>query len=60
MRFCLNDPLVKWLSDAFPIIMANDRGFVDPHNEETIDANGIRFRTITDVKTEQWSESTTS
>jgi hypothetical protein len=56
----MNDPLVKWLSDAFPIIMANDHDFVDPHNEETIDANGIRFRTITDVKTEQWSESTTS
>eukprot|EP00978_Attheya_sp_CCMP212_P009672 scaffold23014_cov66-Attheya_sp.AAC.2 len=55
MHFCMNDPLVKWLSDAFPIIMSNDCDFVDPHNEETIDANGICFRTITDVKTEQWS-----
>eukprot|EP00978_Attheya_sp_CCMP212_P023566 scaffold72535_cov31-Attheya_sp.AAC.1 len=55
MHFSMNDPLVKWLSDAFPIIMSNDRDFVDPHNEETIDANGIRFRTITDVKTEQWN-----
>ena len=56
----MNDPLVKWLSDALPIIMGNDRDFVDPHNEETIDVNGIRFRTITDVKKEQWSESTPS
>eukprot|EP00978_Attheya_sp_CCMP212_P004526 scaffold9861_cov37-Attheya_sp.AAC.2 len=54
MRFCMNDPLVKWLSDAFPIIMSHDHEFVDPHNEETIDVNGIRFRTITDVKKEQW------
>jgi hypothetical protein len=60
MRFCLNDPLVKWLSDALPIIMSNDRCFVDRHNEETIDANGIRFRTITDVKKVIWSECTTS
>eukprot|EP00978_Attheya_sp_CCMP212_P033597 scaffold136462_cov75-Attheya_sp.AAC.1 len=35
--------------------MSNDRDFVDPHNEETIDANGSRFQTITDVKTEQWN-----
>ena len=60
MRFCLNDPLAKWLSDAFPTIMSNDHRFVEPHNEETIDANGIRFRTISDVKKDHWSECTTS
>ena len=43
MRFSLNDPLVKWLSDALPTIMSNDREFVDTHENETIDANGIRF-----------------
>jgi hypothetical protein len=56
MRFSLNDPLVKWLSDALPIIMSNDREFVDTHENETIDANGIRFRTINDVKKDLWSE----
>jgi hypothetical protein len=63
MRFSLNDPLVKWLSDALPIIMSNDREFVDTHEDETIDANGIRFpangirlRTINDVKKDLWSE----
>eukprot|EP00978_Attheya_sp_CCMP212_P021884 scaffold64342_cov48-Attheya_sp.AAC.2 len=55
MRFCMNDPLVKWLSDVFPIIISNDHEFVDPHNEETIDGNGINFQTITDVKKEQWN-----
>eukprot|EP00978_Attheya_sp_CCMP212_P027869 scaffold94521_cov79-Attheya_sp.AAC.1 len=55
MHFYMNDPLVKWISDAFLIIMSNDHDFVDPHNEETIDANDIRFRTITDVKIEQWN-----
>jgi hypothetical protein len=58
MCFCMNNPLVKWLSDEFPIIMSNDRDFVDPHDEEDIDGNGICFQTITDVKKEQWSEST--
>lgn len=56
MRFSLNDPLVKWLSDALPIIMSNDREFVDTHENETIDANGIRSRTINDVKKDLWSE----
>ena len=56
MRFSLNDPLVKWLSDALPIIMSNDREFVDTHEDETIDANGIRSRTINDVKKDLWSE----
>jgi len=56
MRFSLNDPLVKWLSDALPIIMSNDHEFVDTHENETIDANGIRFRTINDVKKDLWSE----
>jgi len=64
MRFSLNDPLVKWLSDALPTIMSNDREFVDTHEDErTIDANGIRFpaygvrlRTINDVKKDLWSE----
>jgi hypothetical protein len=51
---------VKWLSDAFPTIMSNDHRFVEPHNGETIDANGIRFRTISDVKKDHWSECTTS
>eukprot|EP00978_Attheya_sp_CCMP212_P017681 scaffold47365_cov68-Attheya_sp.AAC.5 len=55
MHFCMNDPLVKWLSDAFPIIISNDHEFVDPHKKETIDGNGIRFRTLTDVKKEQWN-----
>lgn len=56
MRFSLNDPLVKWLSDALPIIMSNDPEFVDTHENETIDANGIRSRTINDVKKDLWSE----
>mgnify|MGYP006950256012 CR=1 FL=1 len=65
MRFSLNDPLVKWLSDALPTIMSNDHEFVDDTHEDerTIDANGIRFpaygvrlRTINDVKKDLWSE----
>ena len=57
MRFSLNDPLVKWLSDALPTIMSNDHEFVDDNHEiETIDANGIRSRTINDVKKDLWSE----
>eukprot|EP00978_Attheya_sp_CCMP212_P010594 scaffold25757_cov56-Attheya_sp.AAC.1 len=50
MPLCMNDPLVKWLSYALPIIMSTEHEFVDPHNEDTIDENGIRFQTIADVK----------
>ena len=60
MRFSLNDPLVKWLSDAFLIIISNDHEFEDPHENETENKNGIRFRTINDVKTDLWSECNTS
>eukprot|EP00978_Attheya_sp_CCMP212_P044517 scaffold312977_cov36-Attheya_sp.AAC.1 len=54
MRFCMNDPLVKWISDhALPIIMSNDHEFV-LNDKDNIDANGIRCRTISDVKQEYW------
>eukprot|EP00978_Attheya_sp_CCMP212_P026652 scaffold88151_cov48-Attheya_sp.AAC.1 len=38
MRFCMNDPLVKWISDALPIIMSNDHEFV-LNDEDNVDAN---------------------
>jgi hypothetical protein len=46
---------VKWISDALPIIMSNDHEFV-LNDEDIVDANGIRCRTISDVKQEFWSE----
>jgi hypothetical protein len=55
MYFCMQDPLVKWISDALPIIMSNDHEFV-LNDEDIVDANGIRCRTISDVKQEFWSE----
>ena len=55
MRFCMNDPLVKWISDALPIIMSNDNDVV-LNDEDNVDTNGIRCRTIADVKQEYWSE----
>jgi hypothetical protein len=55
MRFCMNDPLVKWISDALPIIMSNDNEVV-LNDEDNVDTNGIRCRTIADVKQEYWSE----
>ena len=59
MRFLLNDPRVKWLSDALPIIMSNDPEFEDAHENHRSE-NGIRFRTINDVKKDLWSECKTS
>eukprot|EP00978_Attheya_sp_CCMP212_P006630 scaffold15388_cov64-Attheya_sp.AAC.2 len=50
-----SDPLVKWLSDAMPIIMFNDSDFVDVHDGEYVDEDVIRFQTIADVKEEGYA-----
>eukprot|EP00978_Attheya_sp_CCMP212_P006629 scaffold15388_cov64-Attheya_sp.AAC.1 len=50
----MQDPLVKWLSDAMPIIISNDNNFEDSNSEDAVDAKGICFRTLSDVKQKIW------
>ena len=54
ISFSMEDPLVKWLSDALPVIF--EVHCLDPNNGKTMDNEGKPLQTVADEKKDTWGE----